>query len=377
MASKNYAYYLKGNKVAIVEKDVSAGSGTLSSAHCSISGHTTKDACEAAGGTWIPSSSGSIENYGEYKSPKESIDEGLEIEYAYAPTYNINANSTTVINNNTLGEGTGILAMFGWTEVDGYLAFANGTGTATSTYVDLSHSDWDEELGTNDEDYILIQGSSAWNGIHKIKRRDEDGFIVTHTKVLEKLSGLVVGKIDSTNIYFENTVASSSVLTDMGFNETGRAYYLMLDSTANANNEAIFKVTPTVVYAEGLKERMTIDGRMYTGLYSTEWKEAAAGTLTDVASNAYTGRRVIKDNCILYGKGAFDQLKDESFELDLTRGQARALIYFLKARLSEDALDIEGVEYFMRQFKRALEKSAGARKFGGNVIQGFWGMRRK
>ena len=45
MASKKYAYYIKGNKIALVEKNTSE-------AHCSLSGYSNKTECEAAGGTW-------------------------------------------------------------------------------------------------------------------------------------------------------------------------------------------------------------------------------------------------------------------------------------------------------------------------------------
>ena len=86
MAYKKYAYYNRGNKVAIVEKESSSSSGNLAVAHCTISGYDTKDTCEAAGGQWIPSSSGiGSDAYDKYISPKESVSDGLEIEFTYNP----------------------------------------------------------------------------------------------------------------------------------------------------------------------------------------------------------------------------------------------------------------------------------------------------
>ena len=57
MASKRkYAYYLKGNKIAIIQReDALAGS--------------------------------SNDEYGMYKSPTEDITDGLEIQYSYSPIY--------------------------------------------------------------------------------------------------------------------------------------------------------------------------------------------------------------------------------------------------------------------------------------------------
>ena len=65
MAYKKYAYYNKGNKIALIEKADSTSSGFLAVAHCTLGGYTTKDTCEAAGGQWIPGSGGSIETVGE------------------------------------------------------------------------------------------------------------------------------------------------------------------------------------------------------------------------------------------------------------------------------------------------------------------------
>ena len=65
MAFKKYGYYIKGNKIAIIEQSDATSSGKLAVAHCSgVAGsYTTKDTCEAAGGQWIPGSSGSTNTY--------------------------------------------------------------------------------------------------------------------------------------------------------------------------------------------------------------------------------------------------------------------------------------------------------------------------
>ena len=74
MATKRkYAYYIKGNKIAIIEEG--QGSGV-----CSLSGYNTQSTCEDAGGTWTENASGV--NDGEYRSPIQTITGGLEIQYA-------------------------------------------------------------------------------------------------------------------------------------------------------------------------------------------------------------------------------------------------------------------------------------------------------
>ena len=104
MATKRkYAYYLKGNKIGIIQReDALAGS--------------------------------SDDEYGMYKSPTESITDGLEIQYAYTPTYRIN----DIEDKST--------ALTGYDESSGLLKF---TGSGLSTDAAIT--------------YIVIKGSEIWN----------------------------------------------------------------------------------------------------------------------------------------------------------------------------------------------------------------------
>jgi hypothetical protein len=70
-----------------------------------------------------------------------------------------------------------------------------------------------------------------------------------------------------------------------------------------------------------------------------------------------------------------DALEDESFELDLSRYQSMAVVYYLKGMLAEDMGQAELKEYYMREFKKQLEKSTSALKRGPYMIQGFKEMR--
>tara|TARA_R110000824_G_scaffold812_2_gene4996 strand:- start:237 stop:866 length:630 start_codon:yes stop_codon:yes gene_type:complete len=209
MATKRkYAYYINGNKLAIIQReDALAGS--------------------------------SNDEYGMYKSPTESITDGLEIQYAYTPTYRINDASVTVAADSYDEDGTGLLKI-----VD------TGNGLPTSGVT-----------------YIVISGSEKWNGLHKVNTLNA-GYTILETK--------------------------------------------------------------------------------YNGAAVTE----AFTVSTDVSV-----------------------LQDESFELDISRYQANALVYYLKAKLAEDSGDIEMREFFMREFKRQLEKSTSALKRGPYMVQGFKEMR--
>ena len=57
-------------------------------------------------------------------------------------------------------------------------------------------------------------------------------------------------------------------------------------------------------------------------------------------------------------------IEDESFEFDLPSYLQKALVYYVKAKLAEDAINIEAKEYLMREFKKMVEKSENSRSSG-------------
>ena len=71
---------------------------------------------------------------------------------------------------------------------------------------------------------------------------------------------------------------------------------------------------------------------------------------------------------IVYTYSTANSLTDESSELDLPVYLQKALVYYLKAKISEDGKDIQGREYFMREFKKMLEKYENSRISGLRII---------
>ena len=212
MASvKQYAYFLKGNKIAITEKDFTAiqNGQTLTAPSIDL---------PQGGGRW--------------KSPLSTVTNGLEIEYAYSPTYRIE--SIAVADKETASS---------YETADGFLRF-NGTSFSTASSVD----------------YIVISGSERWNGLHKVT-----GLNAAHYTLATKYSG------------------------------------------ANVTE------TPTIY--------------------------------TDV-----------------------DVLNDESDEIDLSSYLSKALVYYLKGRLAEDAGQMEMREYFLKEFRKMVEKSESSRIYGSRMI---------
>ena len=162
MATKRkYAYYIKGNKIAIIEEG--QGSGL-----CSLSGYNTQSACEDAGGTWTENASDINDN--EYRSPIQTIEDGLEIQYAYSPVYSIDADSSFEKNTFYIN---------GWTTTggQGYLTFLRSHSASVPSWDASPYS------AIGDGEFIVVRGSSRWNGLHKIQSGGADGTLQTYTKV--------------------------------------------------------------------------------------------------------------------------------------------------------------------------------------------------
>ena len=144
MASKrDYAYYIKGNKIAIIEQGI--GSGI-----CSLSGYSNQTTCVAAGGTWTENAVSRDD--GKWMSPIATVTDGLEIQYAYSPEYRINQVATTVACDR----------------------YTNSNGL-------LKIVDAGDGLPTSGVTHIVIDGSEKWNGLHKVNTLNA-GYTILETK---------------------------------------------------------------------------------------------------------------------------------------------------------------------------------------------------
>lgn len=65
---------------------------------------------------------------------------------------------------------------------------------------------------------------------------------------------------------------------------------------------------------------------------------------------------------------AVDILNDEDDVIDVNPYLNKALVWYVKARFLEDARDIEGHEYYMRKFKKMLEKHENSRVAGPRIM---------
>ena len=354
MAFKKYAYYNKGNKFAIVESEMSGGSGNLAVAHCTLSGYSTKDTCEAAGGQWIPSSSASSSGIWEkYISPKESVSDGIEIEYSYAPTFNLQSTGT---------EGTDFYRFIGWGSDGGNLLLFT---VANEGIYDIS------SLFT-EGDWIYIEGSSRWSGLHQVKTgvtsHRARGILTLETKCNLPGAKLSVTGTFATDETFNGDNAAADMDIEAFKDQTSARdeRYIFVDGASDAENGFLHSLS-----SDDTSGQLTFNRKYYIdtdGDYTSK-----ASTIAADSGDAVVIYNVFYEQLTVYE--GVEVLQDESFELDLSDYQAQAVIYYLKAKIAEDLRDVEAREYFMRLFRKQIEKASSSRKRGPYMVQGFSGMR--
>ena len=324
MASKKYAYYNKGNKVALVQQDT----------------------------TDITNS-----DYARYKSPTESITQGVELEYSYTPTYK---------NTSTGLLDTDKWARFQcWGAVGGYLTiFASPTNLNDMTGLDLTSK-------FTAGDWIEIQGSGRWSGIHKVKSRSADGTLQLDT---------LIGADNLPNVSCNTNVTDSSLWAGAAAGDQAAInsfkasidamnlenIYVWLDDVVldgSIENDGLYRTDPTADWPSG---QLSATARIYSnaGLEVVDESSATEARMGDTV-NIYL---VFKEAMTVY-KG-IDVLEDEIFDIDLNNFQSNAIVLFLKARNAEDQGDLERHEYYMAQFRKQLGRFRGAQKYGPYMVQG-------
>ena len=63
-----------------------------------------------------------------------------------------------------------------------------------------------------------------------------------------------------------------------------------------------------------------------------------------------------------------DILDDENDTIDLSNYLSKALVYYVKAKIAEDVFNLEMKEYFMKEFRKMVEKHNNTRIAGVRMI---------
>jgi len=336
MASKNYAYYIRGSQIALVQEDFTATNN--------------------------------------WKSPVEAIANGLEIEYAYSPRYSISSIATPQVNKFYIN---------GWTVIGGYLTLLRSHSASVPSWQAAPYSTvtsgTEGDTGGQTRDYIVISGSARWNGLHRVQTAGTDGTLKTYTKVHESLP--TVAGSSNIDITAEEDTGSDGIAdrSRIAANNSSNIWlnnifstgdYIFVSGSGQAVNNGFWKISD--VQADSSNE---IDSGIYiTNRYycydaantlSTEGEDTIPDTHATY-DESVTIYKAYRDFC--YIQSDINTLNDESDTIDLPEYLAKGLVYYVKAKMAEDRGEIEEKEYNMKEFRRILEKHESSKVRGPSVI---------
>jgi hypothetical protein len=342
--SREYAYFIKGSKLAIVERDRNDTSGLTS-----------------------PSSVPSVElpnQFSKWKSPQASVTDGIEIEYAYTPEYSL-PNSLTV--------GVNYFGFNGYTIVDGYLTFIRSMSNLTaSPFSSIAAGE-----------HIYIKNSNKWNGVHKVQEvqsalTGSHGGVKTYTKVNQDIKTItdIGGTVDwnySITVYKSITAMDGigagidTVFSEFGTN-TEVPYIWITGSAGQINNNNMYSGWEYHAATNTLYLRSAgsaVNGLLYGWNYPVDLTPIA--TDADYVGGADTNvnlyiREAFYDPCILYSDVAV--MTDESDSIDVPSYLSKALVYYVKSKMAEDIMELEMSIYWRTQFTKMLEKHESSKVAG-------------
>ena len=354
MAYKKFAFYNKGNKIAIIQESLTGGGGVLAVAHCTLGGtYTTKDTCEAAGGQWIPSSGSRFtsEIKNRYTSPVQDISEGLELEYTYAPIFNLQSGGQ---------DGTDYIKFLGWgSDGTNLLLFTSGNSSSNHTNYDLSSV-------FLADDWIHIDGSGRWSGLHQVKSNGSTGGILT----LKTKCNLSPSKITATvNFSVDETLAGVGQFTDdldiEGFKDEAIARknpWIFIENAATEGTGGMNLVDLTYSSQGGIKflEKVFFDASRDVTRINVNMGSAISDEVT--IYNAFYDTMSVRKN--------IEIMDNEDFELDLSRQQSKAVVHYVKAQVAEDKGEMDLREFHMRIFRREVDQLSGSRTNNLYISQG-------
>jgi len=340
--AKQYTYQIKGNKLSLLEVDINSGGDGLNYSYDNgaLSGATSNF---GTSGNALNISGGSS----ALTSPITSVTDGIELEYAYSPSYSLPPKR--------LDSGTADTyhAYNGWFIVDGYLTLG------------AAFKDFTTHASIATDSYILIEGSDRWNGLHKVKSIQDTGGshggVQTYTKVNQSTKYFTDTAVSWTAS--ETIVNVSGAFDDIFSASPGTNEYIWLagsDTAGGVNNGLLSGWSFSGSTID------TSDATLYTISLSTETLSSTTYSI-DGAHPLYVYEAFREIGGASFYSGV-SILEDESFELDLPVYLSKALVYYVKAKLAEDAMEIEAKEYLMREFNRMLEKHSSSNVAGRRTV---------
>ena len=214
------------------------------------------------------------------------------------------------------------------------------------------------------DDYIVISGSGRWSGLHQVKSTGgTTGVLTLKTKCNLKPSAITVtGTFEADDETFIGD--SSAHIVDIEtfkdvINDKRSAPYIFIDNAANGANHGLFSLTENTTSGKiTLDKKISIDT-------DGDYTETSAAVV-DGGNDTVTIYNAFSEQITVYE--GVNVMQDETDEIDLPEYLCKALVYYVKAKVAEDRMELEQKEYNMREFKRLLEKNESSKIWGARRI---------
>ena len=328
---RQYAYYMEGSKISLVEKEAAFDNDPNSKDY------------------------GPGTDRFRWKSPLADAANGLEILYTYSPIYR--TYNTPIVDVNKF-------YVNGWTVIGGYLAFVKNYGSYTMTNWSTSPesavtSGTSGDTGGQTLDYIVVGGSSRWNGLHRVQTAGTTGVLTTYTKVNSNLE------------YWENQQVDFNTDEEIFDGGGGNLHlanhfspgdYIFIAGSGNNKNNGLHKVSDVNIHGTAASSKITVDTRYNIPKASGtsgdevlgEEEVVGAAFLADTEETGVDLYKAHRDHCYILSD--VDVLNDEADEIDLPNYLSKAAVDYVKAKYMEDLGNYEEAEYLMAKFRKQVEK---------------------
>ena len=200
-----------------------------------------------------------------------------------------------------------------------------------------------------------VSGSGQTLGQPSLDDIGPSGGLQWKSPVATVADGLEIEYAYSPRYFIKETDDTNTALDT--YKSTGG--YLILEDTGSDN----FSASPESL-ADGSHIVLRNAGR-WNGLHKVS--AAGAGYINTYTRYSGTGAAIaFEETVTLYYN--VDVLNDEFDSIDLPEYLSKALVYYVKAKVAEDRGEIEQKEYFMREFRRILEKHESSKIRGPRMI---------
>ena len=281
-------------------------------------------------------------------SPTDSVAGGLEIQYAYSPTFNLQSTGT---------EGTDFHKFLGWG--------SDGTNLLLFTYGAAAVTDLSSLFAA--DGWIYISGSGRWSGLHQVKSTGgATGILTLKTKCNLKPSTIsFAGTFAASTSSASATIDGHDTTDDKDMNEFGKLLsyrstpYIFILNAENTANNGMFSVS-----FDADDSQITVDNKITisaVGAYTSSDEGIVTRTEDTITIyNAFSEQITVFEGV--------NVLNDESDTIDLPEYLAKALVYYVKAKMAEDQGDLDRMQYNEMQFRALMNRYENSRIWGSRRV---------